>query len=460
MIKYCNLYLPSRLFIIAGLDGLFVASAILLSFYPQRGGGLLAAPWALASMTLAVLVCLTCFYLCDLYDLETAHTGRQVLLRSLRAVGTGVLLLTPLWWSMLMQESSYRTLEMNLLTFVIVLCAYRLLAEWMHKRVLSRERVLLVGSGVSVQLLAAAIGQKRALPLKLRGIVPSDGAPLPADLSFAVCGDLNELSSIARSFEADRIAVSSDIHTDTLPAAELLDLRRRGVRIDDATALYETITGRVPVRLVRAGQMTFGKGFAPSRAGAVVYRLFSFISAAMGLLLTSPLFVFLALLVKLDSKGPVFYKQERVGLNGKTFLTIKFRSIRIDAESGSGPVWATDHDPRVTRSGRILRTLRLDELPQLWNVLRGDMNMVGPRPERPHFVKMLGEHIPYYDVRHSIPPGITGWAQVCASYGANIEESREKLEYDLFYLKNRSLLLDVLIFVKTVKIMISGKGAR
>jgi lipopolysaccharide/colanic/teichoic acid biosynthesis glycosyltransferase len=165
-------------------------------------------------------------------------------------------------------------------------------------------------------------------------------------------------------------------------------------------------------------------------------------------------------LIKLDSKGPMFFKQERVGLDGKTFFAYKLRSMRVDAELLSGPVWATENDPRVTRVGRILRKLRLDELPQLWNVMRGDMSFVGPRPERPHFVEMLEQHIPYYALRHSVPPGITGWAQVCASYGSDIGESRVKLEFDLFYLKNQSPLFDALIMLKTVKIALFGRGAR
>lgn len=165
-------------------------------------------------------------------------------------------------------------------------------------------------------------------------------------------------------------------------------------------------------------------------------------------------------MIKLDSRGPVIYKQERVGLNGKVFFVFKFRSMRQDAEAGSGPVWAATSDSRVTRVGRVLRTLRLDELPQLFNILQGDMNLVGPRPERPHFVSQLKQDVPFYDLRHSIRPGITGWAQVSAGYGATIEESQEKLEYDLFYILNRSLVFDALIVIKTFKIMLCGKGAR
>ena len=247
---------------------------------------------------------------------------------------------------------------------------------------------------------------------------------------------------------------------ETLPAKDLVEVRGMGVRVDDGSALYEAITGRVPVEAIPPVRLAFGKSFRLSTFSAITYRITGVFLSSIALILVSPTMLLLAILIKLDSKGPIFYKQERVGAHGKTFFAIKFRSMRTDAETLSGPVWATDDDWRVTRVGKILRKFRLDELPQFWNVIRGEMGLVGPRPERPHFVKMLCEHIPYYDLRHSIPPGITGWAQVCASYGSNVEESQVKLEYDLFYLKNRSPLLDALILFKTVKIVLFGRGAR
>jgi exopolysaccharide biosynthesis polyprenyl glycosylphosphotransferase len=182
--------------------------------------------------------------------------------------------------------------------------------------------------------------------------------------------------------------------------------------------------------------------------------------AVLFLILFGPLMLLVALLIKLDSKGPALYRQQRVGMNGLNFDVLKFRSMRVDAEQASGPVWATQEDPRVTRVGRYLRKLRLDELPQVINVLRGEMAFVGPRPERPHFVKQLKEQIPFYDLRHSLRPGITGWAQVSMHYGATVEDSRAKLEYDLFYIKNCSFSFDCLILFQTIKIVLFGRGAR
>lgn len=461
MIRYSNLYLPSRMFVIAALDGISITLALVFAFNAGRGGLMAGAfPQTVWALVLAVAICLWCFYFFDLYDLDATRRVRDVLLQSLRALGTGILLIAPIWWLMLPSNPSYYLLELNLISFLVALCVYRLIAQWLHHKVFPGEKILLVGSGASIKLLADAMDRKLCLPLKLTGIVAEgEGRPLDG-LAFATCGQLSDFTAVIRSFHPDRIAIGLESETEMMPAAALVDLRMHGVRVDDAGALYEAITGRVPVSLLDPRRLAFGKGFRLSHFAAFAYRAGGVLFASVALILLSPVFLLLAILIKLDSRGPIFFQQERVGLHGATFNTLKFRSMRTDAESLSGPVWATDNDPRVTRVGRILRTLRLDELPQLWNVIRGEMSVIGPRPERPHFVSMLREHLPYYDLRHSIPPGITGWAQVCASYGSNIEESREKLEYDLFYLKNRSPLLDFLIIFKTVKIMIFGRGAR
>jgi exopolysaccharide biosynthesis polyprenyl glycosylphosphotransferase len=461
MIKYSNLYLPSRMFVIAALDIVSVTLALVLSFNAgSNHDAVWPIPQTIVALALAVIICLWCFYFFDLYDLDATRSVRDVLLQSLRALGTSILLIAPIWWVMLPSNPSYQVLEVNLVSFLVALCVYRLVAQWLHNRVFPGERILLVGSSPSIKLLAQAMHQKLCLPLKLTGIV-AEGEVRPLDrLAFATCGQLADFAAVTQSFHPDRIAIGLESEAEMMPTAALVDLRMRGVRVDDAGALYEAITGRVPVALLDPRRLAFGKGFRMSHFASVTYRGFSLIFASIALVALSPLLLLIAIAITLDSRGPVFFEQERVGLHGKTFGTLKFRSMRADAEKLSGPVWAMDNDPRVTRVGRVMRTLRLDELPQLWNVICGEMSIIGPRPERPHFVAMLREHLPYYDLRHSIPPGITGWAQVCASYGSNIDESREKLEYDLFYLKNRSPLLDVLIFFKTIKIMIFGRGAR
>jgi exopolysaccharide biosynthesis polyprenyl glycosylphosphotransferase len=319
---------------------------------------------------------------------------------------------------------------------------------------------MLVGSGVTVQRVAAELNGQSGLPLKLVGIVLDPSRPISRDLRFAAIGPVSRLRELALGFHPDRLVVGSEMGISTISPSDLLALRRIGVRVQDAGELYESISGRVPVESVRSNALAFGEALIPSSLIRALYRTVSFVAALVLLVVLIPFGLLIAIAIRLDSKGPVFYLQERVGYRGRVFRVMKFRSMRPDAESTSGPVWATDRDPRVTRLGAVLRKLRIDELPQLFNVLRGEMCLVGPRPERPHFVDLLERRIPYYDLRHCIRPGITGWAQVCATYGSNVDESRIKLEYDLFYVKNASLLFDLTILFKTVKVALCGRGAR
>ena|ERR1700758_2452755 len=454
MIQVSNLYLPSRLFILLAVDGSLLTAAVFLSLRTLTPGR------AAAVSAIAAAVFIACLYLFDLYDLDATRKTRDVLLRSLRGLGTGSLLLVPIGALLFLIRPSYTILEINLVFFLAILCMYRTASEWLHRWILPGEKLLLVGSDPSIKLLSEALKQHVSLPLKLSAIVPDRALERNGEQSFAMCEDITKIPDVTRTFHPDRVAISGVVESQSVLADELLTLRRQGVHIQDASSLYATITGRVPVALLDIRRLLFGKGFAPSKSTALLQHISGCVFAAIALLLASPALLLIAALIKLDSKGPVIYKQDRVGLNGETFQVFKFRSMRRDAELGSGPVWAATGDSRVTRVGRILRTLRLDELPQFVNILRGDMNLVGPRPERPHFVSQLKQDIPFYDLRHSIRPGITGWAQVSAGYGATVEESQEKLEYDLFYILNRSLIFDALIVIKTFKIMLCGKGAR
>jgi len=246
----------------------------------------------------------------------------------------------------------------------------------------------------------------------------------------------------------------------TLPVEELLYLRLGGVKIEEATSWLEKISGRIEVEHLYPSWLIFADGFRFSVGFLLARRLFSTLMAGVGLLLALPLLPLIILAIKLDSRGPVLYRQARVGRGGHPFFCFKFRTMCQDAEADTGATWATDDDPRITRVGKFLRASRLDEIPQLWCVLKGDMAFVGPRPERPEFVAWLSREIPYYGVRHVVRPGITGWAQVRYKYGNTLEDAREKLQYDLFYIKNASIGLDFLILFQTIKIVILGRGAR
>jgi sugar transferase (PEP-CTERM system associated) len=245
-----------------------------------------------------------------------------------------------------------------------------------------------------------------------------------------------------------------------MPIESLLNLKLEGVEIEEGVAFYEKAFGKLPIEVLNPSYLVFSSGFKVSKAVRVYKRIFSIVFSIIGMILSAPLMLLTAIAIKIDSRGPILFSQERVGKNGKAFKLLKFRSMSTDAEAGTGPVWAQQNDPRITRVGKFIRRTRIDELPQFINVLKGDMHFVGPRPERPFFVEQLRKAIPYYWQRHSVEPGLTGWAQVRYPYGSTIEEACEKLKYDLYYIKNLSILLDLWIIFQTVKIVLLGRGAR
>ena len=263
----------------------------------------------------------------------------------------------------------------------------------------------------------------------------------------------------ARRNKLDRVIVALGDRRGVMPGRALLGLRLSGVKIDDATSVLERISGKIEVEGLYPSWLIFSEGFHLTPIDIIGQRVFSLMFAAIGLLLCLPFIPFIALAIKLDSTGPVIYRQRRVGRDNQVFTCYKFRTMREDAEL-DGPVWADEDDPRVTRVGRRLRRTRLDEIPQLWNVLKGDMSVVGPRPERLEFVEWLNQEIPYYYIRHVIRPGVTGWAQICYRYGASLEDSKEKLKYDIYYIKNMSLTFDLAVILRSIKIVLLGRGSR
>jgi sugar transferase (PEP-CTERM system associated) len=269
-----------------------------------------------------------------------------------------------------------------------------------------------------------------------------------------------KLTDIVTSQRVKRIIVALDDRRGRLPVKEFLSMKSAGTRIQDGFEFYEQVTGKIPIESLRLSFLLFSSGFHLSRFLLIYKRLASITVSTIGLIVSLPLLPFVSIAIKLSSPGPLFYHQKRVGKNETIFYCHKFRTMRADAEADSGPTWAGDHDPRITFVGRILRSTRLDEIPQLWNVLKGEMGFVGPRPERPEFTEWLKQEIPFYSLRETVRPGITGWAQTRYKYGNSVEDAKEKLRYDLFYIKNMSPGLDALILFNTVKTILSGRGAR
>jgi sugar transferase (PEP-CTERM system associated) len=323
-----------------------------------------------------------------------------------------------------------------------------------------RPRALVLGTGEQARTVAEAVAKRSST--RLVGYMKvdagsADGTRLGDPAS--VLPWQSDVAAAARAHRANEIVVALDDRRGTLPVRELLHCRIQGFRVVDAVSFLERETGRVDVDVVRPSWLIFSEGFAKNVFHDAIKRGFDLCVATLGLVVAAPLFALLIPAIRMESPGPAFYKQRRVGLGGRSFTIVKFRSMRADAERYGRAQWAAAADPRVTRLGRWLRRTRLDELPQLLNVLRGEMSFIGPRPERPEFVAELAADIPYYNERHRIRPGLTGWAQVNYKYGNSTEDSREKLRYDLYYLKNRSIFLDFVILSQTLRIVVSGEGA-
>jgi len=343
---------------------------------------------------------------------------------------------------------------LGLIILTITLFCWRGAYSWMVKQPFLRERVYVLGTGERAERLVRGLRQRSTLGIEVVGWTGSIEGELTRE------SVVSDLLSQARGAGVHRVIVAMPDRRGTLPVEELLDLRLEGVRVEEATSWLEKISGRIEVEQLYPSWLIFAEGLRFSAAFRVLRRVLNFSVALIALLVSLPLLPFIVLAVKLGSPGPALYRQQRVGRRGKVFYCYKFRTMRQDAEADTGATWAADDDPRITRVGKFLRASRLDEIPQLWCVLKGDMHFVGPRPERPEFVEWLSKEIPYYVVRHMVRPGITGWAQVQYKYGNTPEDAREKLQYDLFYIKNASIGLDVLIMFQTIKIVLLGRGAQ
>ena len=349
-------------------------------------------------------------------------------------------------------------------TIVLTLSGLILLRQvvfWASTAGLGAKRVLIIGTGEDAAGVEKALATLGYPSLAIVGFYPvSQGKEAPAVSVDRILPSSLPLSEVVSGLGVKEVIVAvREQRGGVLPMRELIECRVSGVPVTDLAGMYERIRGEVPIESLKASWLIYGQGFAQGGLRTFVKRTFDVVVSALMLALTMPLMLVAALAIRLESPGPAVYRQERVGLGGRRFTCLKFRSMGVDAESDGAPRWAVSNDPRVTRVGRFIRKTRIDELPQIINVLRGEMSFVGPRPERPSFVNELKNTIPYYDLRHSVKPGVTGWAQVRYSYGASVEDARKKLQFDLYYVKNHSLFLDLLILVETVRVVLFREGA-
>ena len=408
---------------------------------------------------LASIFCLAAFYIFDLYDFVVMHDRAELVLRLLQALGLAWIALALLFYAVPQVMIGRGVSLISLPVALLLMVGWRLGIHWVLGHPEIGERILIVGSGPFAIEVARETLNRPDAGFRVVGFVDDDPALLGKSLiNPKVIGLTSELAALVKRESIDRLVVAIADRRGAFPTQELLRLSLTGeVSIEESASFYERITGRVLLDLVRPSWLIFSSRGQRARANEVMRVVIHRVVALVGAILSSPIALLTAILIKIDSRGPVLYKQERVGKNGRSFTLMKFRSMHVDAEK-DGPVWASNGDGRMTRVGRIIRRVRIDEIPQFWNIIRGDMNFVGPRPERPHFVAQLAEEISYYEQRHLIAPGLTGWAQIKYPYGASIEDARKKLEYDLYYIKNQSLLLDATIMFETIKTILFGRG--
>jgi len=457
-----------RSFVLVAGETVLLVSAVAISSILIGGSqawDLVTDDTAVFRVLLIVMVCQLCLHYADLYDLRTMTTKRDLAERLVGAIGAASLILGIAYWLFPLLVVRQGVYLLAAAIAIVMVMGWRSAFEMLMARLAPRQRLLLVGTSPAAILLARELFERRQeLGVDIVGFVDPDptrvGAPV---INPGVVGTIDDIPALAARLQVDRVVVSLSDQRGKLPMDQLLDMRlRTGVLFDHLASIYEEYTGKIALENLRPSWLVFSTGFRKGPSVMIVKRAFDIIASVCGLILASPLMLLSALLVKLDSpRDPVLYHQERVGLNGTLFTLHKFRTMRIDAEAGTGPVWsAGDEDPRITAVGRFMRKTRLDEIPQLWNVLRGSMSLIGPRPERPSFVEQLTKEIPFYGQRHVVKPGVTGWAQVRYTYGASVEDALEKMQYDLYYVKHMSLMFDILIALETIKIVLLRRGGQ
>ncbi len=464
MTRLLRARLGGRLLALILLETVLILGAVALAAWLRVGTDwwlVVAVEGGLPKALYVAMVCQVCLYYADLYNTRIMNDQRELFVRVVQALGATSFLLaaTYFWFPTLIIGRGVFLLAVFLVIAVVI--GWRLVFDWVSSRVGPSERLLLVGTSAGAIALARELYEmRRQLGVEIVGFVDPDPAKVgSAVFNPGVVGTIDEIPAIVKRLQVDRVVVSLSDARGKLPMDQLLDMKLDGVTFDHLASVYEEYTGKIAVENLRPSWLIFSSGFRKSAWLAAAKRALDLLAASVGVVLAAPVMVLVAAAIRLSSDGPALYHQERVGRHGRPFTVHKFRSMRMDAEATTGAVWATTDDPRITPLGRFLRRTRLDELPQLWNVLKGDMSFVGPRPERPEFVRQLTEEIPYYGQRHVVRPGLTGWAQVRYTYGASVEDALMKLQYDLYYIKNLSLALDLYIIFSTIKTVVLRRGA-
>lgn len=422
-------------------------------------------------LTIAVL-CQACLSYNDLYDWRISQNRGELKNRLLHSGGYTLVLLAfliflapTLFFFPGLLNAGQETWKLIALLGVayVVIYGFRAGFHWFFYKWNFGEQVLILGTGPQAKEIADLINDNPMAGYEVVGLVGENGrtdSDPGCPPHHEVLGGIEDLEELGLKHRVARVVVALKERRGTLPIGRLLAARMNGIQVEEHEAMFERVAGKMAIESLRPSYLIFGSGFHKPPLAIATKRVSDLIVATLGVILSAPIMVLVSIIIKLESRGPVLFRQERVGQDGHLFTVMKFRTMRADAETESGPVWAVPEDPRVTRIGKWLRLSRIDEIPQMFNVLAGQMSFVGPRPERPFFVDELSNTIKFYPLRLTVKPGVTGWAQVNLAYAASIEDTMEKLRFDLYYIKNMSLLFDLNIIARTVGVILFGKGAR
>ena len=464
MLRLFKQYYPVRnaLFVVG--EGLFIFVSVIIASWLLIGNDFILTDRNLILKTVLIAsVCQLCLYYNDLYDLNVTNTYQELFIRLMQALGASAIFLALVYFLFPICIIGRGIFIVSICFVVAFIVVWRIAYTHILNNGLFNQKIILLGSGELARNIARAIIENRDCGYQVAAVVNGNqtGDAFMIQSPANICRNgYDGLCKNAKALDIDKIVVAIEERRSGFPIRQLLSCRVDGIEVIEGTSFYEMLTGKLIVEKINPSWLIFSEGFRKSWLRKVLKRTGDLILSVIMLALLAPVLLTVAILIKLDSKGPVFFSQERVGEKRKPYMVHKFRSMVQDAEKTSGPVWAQADDCRVTRIGKFIRKWRIDEFPQLFNVIKGEMSFVGPRPEREFFVSELEEAIPYYAERFSVKPGVTGWAQVSYPYGASVEDAKEKLNYDLFYIKNMSIFMDLMVVMRTVKTVLFGEGAR
>jgi len=464
MLRLFKQYFPIRNIIFFIFEGVIIFSSVLLSCVILTfSDSYLFDLLLVMRIALITVICQICLYYNELYDFSIAATISEMGIRLFQALGIASIALAVVYFLFPIVIIDQKIFALSLIFLVVFIISWRVLYLYILNKGIFNENIIILGSNGLALDIYSEIAKNIDCGYTVSVMIPdleTEGYPHQFKELPIINRTHENLSNTAHEFGIKKVVVALREMRGKFPADELIQCRTAGIEVLEGSSFYEMLTGKVLVNKINPSWLIFSEGFKKSRLKLGLKRLEDIILSILLLLLLSPLLVLVSILIKLDSRGPLFFVQDRVGRHKKEYMMPKFRSMVDDAEKHTGPVWAQDNDSRVTRVGKILRKFRIDELPQLWEVLTGRMSLVGPRPERKFFTDELEKKIPFYAQRFNVKPGITGWAQISYEYGATVEDAVEKLNYELFYIKNMSLSMDLITILRTIKTVLFGRGAR